>query len=148
VLFETDPNSPQFNQSAFEEIMHVVQHALTSQATMAVNRLKVVPKLWFGAPTLEALASISVVWSIGELIDATFPADTLRLDVLLTLMAPADEVTEWSCPAGSPPSRRPIMRASLRVRAEIGRSFDHKVVLAISARGISRKSRQSANMWR
>jgi hypothetical protein len=45
VLFETDPNSPQFNQSAFEEIMHVVQHALTSQATMAVNRLKVVPKL-------------------------------------------------------------------------------------------------------
>jgi hypothetical protein len=34
------------------------------------------------------------VWSIGELIDATFPADTLRLDVLLTLMAPADEVTE------------------------------------------------------
>ena len=45
VLFETDPNSPQFNQSAFEEIMHVVQHALTSQATMAANRLKVVPKL-------------------------------------------------------------------------------------------------------
>ena len=45
VLFETDPNSPQFNQSAFEDIMHVVQHALTSQATMAVNRLKVVPKL-------------------------------------------------------------------------------------------------------
>jgi hypothetical protein len=45
VLFETDPNSPQFNQSAFEEIMRVVQHALTSQATMAVNRLKVVPKL-------------------------------------------------------------------------------------------------------
>jgi hypothetical protein len=45
VPFETDPNSPQFNQSAFEEIMRVVQHALTSQATMAVNRLKVVPKL-------------------------------------------------------------------------------------------------------
>jgi hypothetical protein len=45
VLFETDPNSPQFNQSAVEEIMRVVQHALTSQATMAVNRLEVVPKL-------------------------------------------------------------------------------------------------------
>jgi hypothetical protein len=45
VLFETDPNSPQFNQSAFEEIMHVVQHALTSQTVMEVNRLKVVPKL-------------------------------------------------------------------------------------------------------
>jgi hypothetical protein len=48
----------------------------------------------------------------------------------------------WLATVTSPP----IMRASLRVRAEIGRSFDHKVVLAISARGISRKSRQSANM--
>jgi hypothetical protein len=45
VMFETDPNSPQFNQSAFEAIMHVVRHALTTQTTMEINRLKVVPKL-------------------------------------------------------------------------------------------------------
>jgi hypothetical protein len=41
VLFETDPNSPQFNQSAFEEIMHVVQHALTSQTTVAVLAMEI-----------------------------------------------------------------------------------------------------------
>jgi hypothetical protein len=43
VLFDTDPNSPKFNQTALEEIMHLVQHVLINQTTMMIHRLKVVP---------------------------------------------------------------------------------------------------------